>query len=140
MAYITSSDMIAAFGEEEMIALSNLDNSSATVINGAVIQKAIDDACASVDGYLAVRYSVPIIPTPPVLTRITCDFARGILDQNNPREEVIRRWDMAVAYLKDLARGLAVLPMPQVEAPQATDSPQYRSPGRVFTRDTLSAY
>lgn len=140
MAYITLADMIAAFGEEEMIALSNLDNSNAITVNSSVIQKAIDDACASVDGYLAVRYSVPIIPTPPALQRITCDFARGILDQNNPREEVIRRWDMAVAYLKDLARGLAVLPMPQAEALPQTDSPQYRSPGRTFTYDSLSSY
>lgn len=140
MAYINTQDMVKAFGTEEMIALTNLDDPNATEINETVLQKAIDDASFSVDGYLAVRYSVPITPTPPVLIRITCDFARGILDQNNPREEVVRRWDMALAYLKDLARGLAVLPIPQAETPPQTDSPQYHNPGRVFTRDSLSGY
>jgi phage gp36-like protein len=139
MAYIIAQDMIDAFGEEEVVALTNLDNPSATTINNVVLQQAIDDACATIDAYLQSRYTTPIVPTPAALVRIACDITRGELDQNNPRDEVIRRWEMAIAFLKDIAKGVASIPLPE---PAATSDglPGYVSNPPVFTMQSLEGF
>ena len=143
MAYITLEDMVKAFGFEEIFALTNIDDPDATEINTDILNVAIDDASASADAYLLGRYTPPIIPTPSFLKRLICDFARGLLDQNNPREEVVRRWDAAIAMLKDIAKGTASLPIPNGGA--TGGDPQYSLPDfisapPVFTRENLEGF
>ena len=143
MAYITLEDMVKAFGFEEIVALTNIDDPDATEINTDILNVAIDDASASADAYLLGRYTPPIIPTPSFLKRLICDFARGLLDQNNPREEVVRRWDAAIAMLKDIAKGTASLPIPNGGA--TGGDPQYSLPDfisapPVFTRENLEGF
>ena len=143
MAYITLEDMVKAFGFEEIVALTNIDDPDATEINTDILNVAIDDASASADAYLLGRYTPPIIPTPSFLKRLICDFARGLLDQNNPREEVVRRWDAAIAMLKDIAKGTASLQIPNGGA--TGGDPQYSLPDfisapPVFTRENLEGF
>ncbi len=129
--------MVQAFGMEEVIALTNLDDPDATTINSDILTKAIEDASASADGYLQTRYSTPLNPVPPYLKRICCDITRGLLDQNNPREEVVRRWDLALAFLKDVSKGLASLPVPNGGVDDEGGIPEYVSSLPVFTLDSL---
>ncbi len=139
MPYIVAQDMVDAFGQEEIVALTNLDNPSATTINNVVLQQAIDDACAIIDSYLRSRYTTPIVPTPAALVRIACDITRGQLDQNNPRDEVIRRWEMALTFLKDIAKGLASLPA--IDQGSIVDSsPGFVGSLPVFTLETLEDF
>lgn len=139
MSYITTNDMIAAFGSEEIVAVTNLDDPSRVEINEAILERAIADAQSQVDAYLRSRYVTPIDPTPDVLKRITCDLTRGILDQNNPREEVVRRWEAAIAFLKDVARGLANLPG-EGAAKADVGEPEMVSARATFTLDSLRDY
>ena len=143
MAYITLEDMVKAFGFEEIVALTNIDDPDAVEINVDILNVAIDDASASIDAYLQGRYTVPVVPTPSFLKRIACDFARGLLDQNSPREEVVRRWEQAIAMLKDIAKGTASLPIPNGGA--TGGDPQYSLPDfisapPVFTRENLEGF
>ena len=145
MAYITTGDMVKAFGKEEIVALTNIDDPDAVEINVDILNVAIDDASASIDAYLQGRYTVPVVPTPSVIKRMACDFARGLLDQNNPREEVIRRWEQAIAMLKDLAKGTASLPILDNSGVATGGDPQYSLPDfisapPVFTRDSLEGF
>ncbi len=144
MAYITTEDMVKAFGMEEIVALTNIDNPDATEINTDILNVAIDDASASADAYLLGRYTPPIIPTPSFLKRLVCDFARGLLDQNNPRAEVVRRWDASIAMLKDIAKGTASLPIPDNSGGASGDVqyslPDFISAPPVFTSESLEGF
>lgn len=142
MPYATVADMIAAFSQEEVLQLSNIDYPEATTINEDVVNRAISDAAAQIDGYLATRYAVPLAdPVPAIIRNHTCDVARWLLDKDRPRDEVTRRRDLVFYYLKDLSNGKANLPgLDTNNSTSASDLPLYSSPGRTWTNQTLKDY
>lgn len=142
MPYATVADMIAAFSEEEILQLSNIDYPEATTINEDVVNRAIADAAAQLDSYLATRYQVPLSdPVPAIIRNYTCDVARYLLDKDRPRDEVTRRRDLVFYYLKDLSAGKANLPgLDTNNSTNASDLVVYSSPGRTWTRETLKDY
>lgn len=124
MIYATVQDMIARFGEPEMIQLTDPDDQAA--VQPARIQLKLDDAHALADGYLGRVYALPLtgcakpvgvgavehVP-PPQLTRIVCDVARYYLyDDLAPESEVYRRFKQATAELQAIADGKAALMCP----------------------------
>lgn len=142
--YAILADMTSLFSEAEMLELSNLDYPDATTINEPVVTRAIADAQAQIDAYLAVRYITPLVVIPAVLRNYTCDVARYILDKDKPREEVTRRRDLVFYFLKDLAANKASLPgiaegTDGSTVPGASDGNVciFFTPGRTWTSDSL---
>lgn len=130
--YATLADMIARFGEEPMIQLT--DRLGNGVIDETVIAQAINDASALVDGYLSGRYPVPLSPAPAILVGYTCDLARYNLFPDANLDDVntvrIRQRD-AIRFLEQVGQGKISLGM----APAATTSlPQFSESGKVFSR------
>lgn len=123
MEYATVQDMVARFGEPEMIQLSDPDN---LAVQAARIQLKLDDAHALADGYLSSVYQLPLqgcakpvgvgaveYVVPPQLARIVCDVARYYLYTDlAPESEVYRRFQAATAELKAIATGVARLSCP----------------------------
>ncbi len=136
--YATFQDIIDTFGIQEVIELTNLDDSSLTTVNEVQLQKAIDHATGLINSYLQSRYSLPLVETPAVLTRLCCDIARYWLDKYRERQDVRQRYEDALNFLKDLAKGLVSLA--NNDSPLNAGSPQYFSEERVFTRNLLSDY
>jgi phage gp36-like protein len=143
MPYATVADMIAAFSEAEIIELSNIDYPDNATVSKDVVERAIEDAQAQLDSYLAVRYKVPLVVVPAVIRNYTCDVARYILDKDKPREEVSRRRDLVFYYLKDLAANKASLPgIVDGTDGSTTDAGNgdvvlFKSPGRTWTPFSL---
>lgn len=142
--YATVADLVAAFSQDEILELSNIDYPDATTINNAVCLRAIGDAQAQINSYLAVRYRTPLSVIPEIVRNYTCDLARYILDKNKPREEVTRRRDLVFYWLKDIAANKASLPgiadgTDGSQAPGAGDGDVaiFHSPGRVWVNYTL---
>lgn len=126
MIYATRIDMTQRFGERELIDLTDRDDTGQ--IGAAVLARAMDDAQATVDGYIGKLYRLPLAgclkpatavgaaPTyvsPPMLTRLACDLARYYLYTDLPDEhEVSRRHKQAMAELKSIAEGKTQLVCP----------------------------
>ena len=103
MSYCTQSDLIARFGETELIQLTDRTNSGA--INATVLDQAMVDAGAEIDGYLSGQYSLPLATIPANLTRLCCDMTRyRLYDQSRP-DPVNERYVSAIRYLELVARG-----------------------------------
>jgi phage gp36-like protein len=145
MIYATVADFVSAFGEEETIELSNLDDPAAEDIEELVIDAALETASADIDSYLrSAGYALPLTELPRVLVGRCNDIARYKLDRNRTREEVRLRYLDAMAWLKDLAKGTASLGITTTTS-GATGTPQvampvFTSPNRTFTLDSLSDY
>jgi phage gp36-like protein len=132
---------------EEAIALTNLEDSDLERIDDKVLNRALEDADAEVDGYLsAAGYTLPLATAPLNLRNKCCDIARYRLDRNRPREDVRQRYEDAIAFLKDLASGRVKLPIGSSGGdgtlPDSANSiqPQWYTSDRVFTPDTLRGY
>ncbi len=140
MSYATVQDLIDRFGATELMQLTDRVNRPATTIDSVVAGKALDDAEDFVNGYLAKVHALPLSTTPGILTRMTADIARYFLhgkaaDKDGP---VARAYDQALAWLKDVARGLVALEAEGVAPAQSGGGTVQANPStRVFTRDSL---
>lgn len=139
MAYCTLADMKKAFSESEMNDL--LDANGDGVHDQGKFDLINADGAALIDGYLGVRYAVPITAPVPLVVRVfNRDITRFLLWDDNAPEEVRKRYDDAIARLKDYSKGVMVLPE-VAPAPQNPSSGiDYFAEERVFTRDSLSGY
>lgn len=101
MAYATLVDMEATFGAKELVMLA--DRNRDGVADVAVVDRALEDAEAEVNSYLATRYVLPLDPVPAQIRAITCDVARYRLDAMNPRAITQERYDRALKSLADIS-------------------------------------
>ncbi|MBX9702382.1 MAG: DUF1320 domain-containing protein [Acetobacteraceae bacterium] len=139
MPYATLADLTARFGEAEVAQLT--DRAGTEQVDGSVVDAALADADATIEGYLAGRYAVPVAPVPALLRRIACDLARHTLHGKSAGEAVRRAQEDALKLLRDLANGVAVLPGATAAAAganPAADAGTVRvsAPERVFDRAT----
>jgi phage gp36-like protein len=136
MNYATIDDLAARFGDTELINLT--DTLGDGVVNSEPVNRALADATAEMDGYLAVRYALPLPVVPEVLVRVSCDIARYLLWSSQASDEVRHRYEGARRLLEGLAAGKVTLGMPAVDTPAASVQASLASfvPGaeRVFGR------
>lgn len=124
MDYATQADMVARFGELEIIQITDRDRVG--TIDSAVLAQALADATAYADGFLGRVYQLPLrgcaqsaadgvvtyLP-PPVLTRVVCDLARYYLFTNVDKDhEAVRRYKAATTELVGIASGDTQLSCP----------------------------
>lgn len=133
MPYADSSQMTARFGTTELARITDKEN--ATTLDIAVLNDALDDASAEIDGYIGARYSLPLTSVPERLVIVCCDIARWYLYDEMPTDIVKERYENAIRFLRDVAAGKAVL---EVDPPATNnDLPETDAPDRVFTTETL---
>lgn len=163
MIYALVADLVARYGERELVQLTDRVGIPPSVIDAALVETKISDASAFVDGYVGQRYRLPLTGcakpdgmggfdyvAPPVLTRITCDLARYYLhDDLAPENEVYRRYKAAVRELEAIGDGTAVLACPWGGSPGDPLADDLQSGGgetlydfepRSITADTLRGF
>lgn len=134
--YCSAQHMIARFGLEELIQLTNQDNIGATSIDQGVLSRAISDASGFIDGYLSGRYKIPLEIVPTVLVRIACDITRYFLYDDAVTERVQKNHDVAIKFLESAAKGIVSLGVDALGAkPQTTNSATMTSGGRIMGRN-----
>jgi len=142
MTYATLPDMIARYGEKEIIDRTDRALPRLNAVDETVLNKALFDADAEIDGYLSVRYTLPLAAVPPDLKRIAGDIARFRLYDNKSVNEVRERYDDAVSWLTKVSTGKVRLRgLPTDAAPVvAAGRVEIISATRVLSRDTLRDY
>lgn len=136
MTYATQQNLIDRFGEQELIQLTDRENLGA--INTTVIDRALGDADAQINGYLGVRYTLPLTaPIPTDLERLACDIARYALYDDRVTEQVAQRYKDAVALLRDVSAGRAQLGIDDTSnKPASNNAAQMTSAESVFKRNS----
>lgn len=138
MAYATLADLIDRYGDQELTQLT--DRLGMAAPDAAIVGRAIDDASAEIDGYLAVRYALPLTATPSVLVRLCADIARYRLWDDRASEEVRRRYEDARRVLERIASGDVSLGLPALTSePLALAEARAGNP-RVFQRSETDGY
>lgn len=133
MSYAIAADLIARYGETEIIQLS--DRLGDGILDAGVVDQALADAGAVIDGYLSGRYALPLLPVPAILVGYACDLARERLYKDAAPEIVVKRADDARRFLALVGQGklsLGVTPEP------VHDTVVHFEPGqKVFGREAL---
>ena len=134
MAYATAQELIDRVGSDAVSAVSDRDGDA--VVEEEAITAALDDASADVDSYLSVRYPLPIATPPAAVKRVTIDIAMYHLSGNRTTEEVEKRYKNAIAWLRDVSKGVAGLGSDPVEA--SVGGASFTAADRQMTRTKLS--
>lgn len=150
MPYATPEEIIELYSEDALSRIADSDGDF--IADPAKIKKAIKQADAEIDAYIGVRFSLPLVSIPPVLTQLSSDIAvyRLATEAGAQTEDHRTRYKDARAFLVRISEGKATL---QFTAPPADDangdepaapvdtSPRpivTSGPPRLFTRDKLS--
>ncbi len=140
MTYSTKQNLIDRFGATELQQLTDRTNIPPSTIDDIVLGEALSDADALLDSYIAKRYSLPLDPVPSILTRMSGDIARFYLygKRADKDGEVERAYKEAMAWAKDVARGLVELEQAGQPAEQTGGGTiRTEAPAKTFSRDSL---
>jgi phage gp36-like protein len=138
MAYCSEDDLLKMLPQPE---LAELTAESGEVPDSLIITEAIGKADAEIDSYLGVRYIVPLVSPPAQVKALSVDLALYHLYSRRSVVPPVRqqKFDAAVAFLKLVGAGQAVIVGPGGEPPTA--APEVADAGnacRVFSRNTLA--
>lgn len=136
MPYATQTDLISRYGTSAVTTVSDRDGNGA--IDTDAVTAALADATSLMNSYLGRQYDLPLTVESDELTRACADIAMYRLgaDAATGTDELRRRYEDALAWLRDVARGVATLG--QVSEPVTLSSTvEFDSMERIATRDTL---
>ena len=144
--YATVTDMIARFGETQIIRLSQPEDRTAETVDEDKVNIALADASAVIDGYIRGRYSVPIVAPPAEIVRATCIRARYDLsdpERSSPTDEMGKGRADVIKWLEAISKELVNLDVPRAlvtGTDQVGSGPRISDRGRVFSQDTLRGF
>ncbi len=137
--YCTEADLLARFGEQELIELTDMDDRG--IVDSAKITAAINDASAQIDAYLASRYQLPLSNVPTELKQHCCHIARFNLYRNGAPDDVKENRNNALGFIKDVAKGIASLGVSDSSAQASTtDAVFMESDGLTFGRKNSTGF
>lgn len=138
--YATRDDMVKRYSLTEVSQLERY------LMGDESVEAAIADAGSIIDGWIGAKYAIPLEYPPENIKIFVCDIARYLLWKSKASEEVRRRYEDAMSYLKGVSKGTNVLLVknpateevkPAAKSPTAMPiGTTYR--GGVFSDDVLN--
>ena len=132
MPYITLTDLTQRFGEDEILSLTDTGSGE---IGTELVDRAIEDASGEIDGYVAAGgYTLPLTPVPSIIKAYACDIARYRLYDESALEQVSKRYDDAIKFLRAVAKGDVLLGIStgSTGTTETAGSVQFSAGGRVM--------
>lgn len=98
MTYATRADLEDRFGPDEI-------GQRESMLPVGAVDRALADADAEIDGYLAGRYAVPMLPVPAHVLRVAVVIARYNLLGDAASERARNDYQDARTWLRDVQSG-----------------------------------
>lgn len=137
MPYATATDMLLRFTEREMMRLTDIEEPVTNAVVAAVLERALGDASAEIDGYITSRYQLPLADPPELLRVMCCDIARYRLQATSADDQAKEAYKAAIAYLTKVAEGRINLVPPQDVPPPTGAGAVLFAPGtKAMGRDS----
>lgn len=139
MTYVTLPQLTDRFGEQMLIALTDRGQVALGVVDSAVVNRALADTDALIDGYLARRYALPLTVAQPMLVDVAGALAIYKLHLYEAPPKIEADFKEAVKTLVAISAGTITLASAGVEAPSTgTTGVQITDRERPFTEENLS--
>ena len=136
MPYCALADLQSRYGSDEIARISDRAVPRKGAADQTVVDAAIAQADAEIDGYLGVVVALPLSSTPELVRNLSCAIARYRLHENQASERVAEDYKDAVRMLRDISAGRLSLSIASVRV--ATSAIVVKAPAVVFTDDVLN--
>lgn len=110
-----------------------------------IVEQAVIDADAEIDGYLNKKYDVPFLKPPTVINKLSKDIAiynlisRMGIDESEREKTYKTRYDAAIAFLLNVAKGTIDIGINDSKA-NANSGFQINSSKRLFSRENMRGF
>ncbi|CZT36418.1 gp436 family protein [Rhizobium sp. 9140] len=140
MHYASLEDLIERAGLDEILQIADRDGDGAA--DPDVVEASLTHADNAVNGYLAVRFRLPLSSVAAIVSTWAVSIARYHLHRNGPPDYVVRDYKDAMAALQQAARGMIALPGADGIAPAQSTSDGIRvdGPEPVFSREKMEGW
>jgi phage gp36-like protein len=141
VSYASRQGLIDRYGERLLLQVADRADPPAGAIDTDLVDAALADADAVIDGYLAGRYALPLATVPPVLVPIAQAIAIYRLHIYEPEKKIVDEYKDAVADLLRISRGDIKLPVAGVEpASSGGEGVETVDRDRDFTPENLRGF
>lgn len=140
MPYCTEADLLNQLTQAELVQLT--DDAGTGSVDSAKVDAALAAASATIDAYAGARYTLPL-QTSEKVKQLCVDLAIYELEKRRRRvrEATLAARDAALSFLRDLARGRAVLDQPTGAQPQASEADVKKTEQeRAFSDEKLEGF
>lgn len=120
MPYSTLEQLTDRHGQRALVALTDRDETPTDAIDTDVVDRAIEDADAVIDGYVGRRYQLPLAAVPALITDLSQAIAIWKLHRFEPPGKVKTDYEDAIRTLRDISSGSIVLDV-EGEEPEGTE-------------------
>ncbi len=135
MAYCSIDDIVKRQPEIDLVKLT--DDSGLGEVKADVLESAIQDADAVINGHLRGRLDVPVSPVPELLRRLSVDLTLHFLHQRRGLDTYKQRYEDARELLKEIRAGTLVLGGLEKSEKSRFFVTNKNAADRVFTKDVL---
>ncbi len=115
MSYATQIQLTERYGERMLIALTDRGDVATGLIDTSVVDQALAEADAMIDGYLQGRYALPLATTPVLVADIAQTLAIWKLHTTAADPKIEQDYKEAMRSLRDIASGLISLSVAGVQ-------------------------
>jgi phage gp36-like protein len=139
--YCTQIQLEARYGTALLVEISDRADVPTGAIDAALITRAIADATALIDGYLAGRYALPLATVPALVIDLAQRIAIYYAHSNVASEKIGKDYEAALRQLKDIASGLIKLDAGGAE-PAGSGASEVRTnePERPLSAATMKGF
>jgi phage gp36-like protein len=120
MSYATLAQLTDRYGERMLLQLSDRSTPPSGVIDTSVVDRALANTDAMIDGYLAGRYVLPLAETPPLLSGLAQEIAIYKLHPFQPDPKIEQEYKDALSQLDKISKGTIRLPLATIGEPVVT--------------------
>ncbi|MGV8987648.1 MAG: gp436 family protein [Cypionkella sp.] len=141
MTYCTEADLIARYGNQMLVDLTDRAELATGTIDSAVVSAATAGAAAMIDGYLAGRYALPLADVPQTVAEIAMAIAVWRLHVGVPGDKVTLDYKDARTSLEQIAKGVIRLSVAGVDAPGTGDTgAMIVDRDRALTQESMTGF
>lgn len=130
MSYCTLAQLTDRYGDKLLRTLTDRATPPAGSIDAAVVDRALADTDAAIDGYLAGRYVLPLTDVPTLLADLAQMIAIYKLHLTSASEKIKNDYDAAMRTLREIASGTVRLSVGGIE-PAANSATGVRATDRA---------
>ncbi len=141
MTYATLEHLTDRFSEKMLVALTDNGPEPTGAIDEFAIDRALANTDATIDGYLATKYRLPLAEVPPMVRDLAEVIAIYKLHTYDPPAKIKDDHDAAIRQLRDIANGTIRLPIEGSEPADRNDSGVRTSDReRPFSNENLTGF
>lgn len=141
MTYATQENLTDRYGEELLVQLTDHAVPATGAIDASVVARSLADTDAQIDGYLAVRYKLPLAVTPALVADLAQQIAIYKLHRTSASEKIKDDYNAALKVLRDISTGVVRLDVEGVEPTvSGSQGVQATDRARDMTPDNLKGF